>query len=479
MSRINTNIPAITALHQLNRSNSGLNSTLERLSSGLRINRGADDPAGLIVSENLRSEIAGVRSAIDNSQRASNIIATAEGALNEAAALLSDIQGLVLQAANSGAVSDEEIRANQLQIDSAVESITRIANSTRFAGRRLLDGSLDYVVSGVDTTDVANLHVNNVTFGTAAFVPVNVQVTQSAQRGELRFPTSQVTASVNIEIAGKNGVASLSFTSGTTASSIRDAVNQISDATGVTARLINNANPASGVRFESRDFGSDAFVQVQALESSTGTFTVQDTLGAVVTRDAGRDVRASINGASTIGKGLEVKLNTVGLSLEFTVEQAFNTTGTTSFAITGGGALFQLGGGISSNEQKSIGIGSVAATRLGDSNVGFLSQITDGENFSLTNGQAAKAQEIVAAAIKQISILRGRLGGFEKNALDTNVNQLRITLENLTASESTIRDVDFAQETSQLTRTQILTQAGTAVLRIANQTPSNVLALLQ
>lgn len=479
MTRINTNVSALVALHQLNRSSQGLSGTLERLSSGLRINRGADDPAGLIVSETLRAEIASIQQAVSNSQRASNIIATAEGALNEAAALLNDVQGLVLQAANAGAVSDEEIRANQLQLDSAVESITRIANSTSFAGRRLLDGSLDYIVSGVDTTKLANLHANNVAFGTASFVPVNIAITQSAQKGTLQFATSQINTSVNIEIAGTAGVGSLSFTSGTKASAIRDAINQVSDSTGITARLINSGNPASGVIFESKDYGTDAFVKVQALESSPGAFTVKNTAGAVVTRDEGRDVRASINGASTLGKGLDVKLNTSGLSLEFTLQTVFNTAGNTSFAITGGGALFQLGGGISSNEQKSVGIGSVAATRLGDSKIGFLSQITDGELYSLTNGQAATAQKIVAAASQQIAILRGRLGGFEKNALETNVNQLRITLENLTSSESSIRDVDFAAETSQLTRTQILQQAGTAVLKIANQTPSSVLSLLQ
>src|SRR5438094_3123701 len=116
MTRINTNIPALTSRRHLSKANDALSLSLERLSSGLRINRGADDPAGLIVSESLRSEIAGIGQAISNSQRASNIIATAEGALNEAAALLNDVQNLIVESANRGAVSDEEIRANQLQV---------------------------------------------------------------------------------------------------------------------------------------------------------------------------------------------------------------------------------------------------------------------------------------------------------------------------------------------------------------------------
>src|SRR5262249_34668827 len=155
-----------------------------------------------------------------------------------------------------------------------------------------------------------------------------------------------------------------------------------------------------------------------------------------VVRDSGRDSQVSINGASVTGDGLSIKLNTAGLSLQFTLQESFNHAGTTSFAVTGGGALFQLGGGISTNEQKSLGIPSVAASELGDSRVGFLSQVADGEAFSLTSGHAAQAQKIVRTALDQLSSLRGRLGALQKNTIDTNVNQLQISLENLTSAES-------------------------------------------
>src|SRR5687768_1879936 len=160
MARINTNVASLTAQRGLAKSQKNLNDTLQRLSSGLRINRGADDPAGLIASEGLRSEIAGITQAIDNSSRASNIISTAEGALSEVASLLLNIKDLVVEAANSGALSPEEVKANQLQVDSAVESITRISNTTTFAGLKLLDGSLDYITSGVNTADIKALDVS-------------------------------------------------------------------------------------------------------------------------------------------------------------------------------------------------------------------------------------------------------------------------------------------------------------------------------
>src|SRR5687768_18515844 len=113
MARINTNVASLTAQRGLTRTQKTLSDTLQRLSSGLRINRGADDPAGLIASEGLRSEIAGINQAIDNSQRASNVISTAEGSLSEVASLLPNIKSLIVQAANSGALSQEEIEANQ------------------------------------------------------------------------------------------------------------------------------------------------------------------------------------------------------------------------------------------------------------------------------------------------------------------------------------------------------------------------------
>src|ERR687897_3131520 len=166
MARINTNVASLTAQRGLARTQKQLDSTLQRLSSGLRINRGADDPAGLIASEGLRSEISGITQAIDNSQRASNVIATTEGALGEVASLLLNIKDLIIEAANSGALSPDEVAANQLQIDSAVESITRISNTTTFAGLHLLNGSLDYLTSGIDTGVLEAVHVSQANFGT-------------------------------------------------------------------------------------------------------------------------------------------------------------------------------------------------------------------------------------------------------------------------------------------------------------------------
>jgi flagellin len=475
MARINTNVASLTAQRGLARTQRQLSATLQRLSSGLRINRGADDPAGLIASEGLRSEISGVSQAIDNSQRASNVISTAEGALSEVAALLLNIKDLVVEAANSGALSSEEIAANQLQVDSAVESITRISNTTTFAGLNLLNGSLDYITSGVDTTSIKALSISQVNFGTNDIIPVQIDVITSARTAALQFQASAVAASVTLEVTGNHGVDVLTFTSGTTASAIAFAVNRISDSTGVTASLINSADPLSGIAFQSSGFGSRSFVSVTA---QSGAFAVVDSDGDAVTRATGVDAVATVNGAVTVGDGLNIHLNTTALDLEVRLDEAFGA-GQTEFAITGGGALFQLGPQVSSNQQVNIGIQSVAASKLGDVGNGFLNDLVTGGQYTLVGGNSAGASRIIELAIRQVSVLRGRLGAFEKNTLETNINSLSVALENVTASESSIRDADFAQETAALTRAQILTQAGTSVLATANATPQSVLTLLQ
>src|SRR4029079_695386 len=126
----------------------------------------------------------------------------------------------------------------------------------------------------------------------------------------------------------------------------------------------------------------------------------------------------------------------------------------------------------------NVAIGSIAASKLGDSEVGFLSDIVTGGTSTLVGNEASAASKIVERAINQVAVLRGRLGAFEKNTLDTNINSLSVTMENVTSSESSIRDADFAKETAELTRAQILTQAGTSVLATANTTPQSVLSLL-
>jgi flagellin len=446
------------------------------LSTGLRINSGADDPSGLIASEGLKSEIAGINQAINNSTEATNVISTADAALGQVSDLLLDIKGLLVQSANTGALTPDQLAANQLQIDSAVQSITRISNTTTFAGLNLLNGSLNYVTSGVNNSAIQGLQIDQANFGQASTIPVQVNVITSAKPAELQFQASAITKTTTLNIAGASGTTTLSFTSGATASSIAFAVNRVSDTTGVTAQLINSANPNSGIAFTSTGYGSQNFVSISAL--SGGAFATENTKGDQVGRTVGVDAVATINGALTVGNGLDLHVDNASLDLSLTLGKTFGI-GKTSFDITGGGALFQLGSSVQSNEQVDIGIQSIAASSLGDDETGYLSDLVTGGSATVTNGQAESAEQIVELAITQVSNLRGKLGAFEENTLSTNVNSLNAALENVTSSESTITDADFAAETANLTRAQILVQAGTSVLATANSTPKDVLTLLQ
>lgn len=518
MTRINSNIPSLIAQQRLNRSGADLQVRLERLSTGLRINRGKDDPAGLIISERLGTDISNIEQAIKNGERASSVISTTEGALTEITDLLNSIKALAVEAANTGALSDEERNANQLQINSAIQSITRISNTASFGGLKLLDGSLDYITSGISSTEISNARITSASFVGTTNINVDVDVISSAQRGNLYLSGDNsgvggtdgtILSRTTIQIRGTEGVRELVLESGSTYASVVDSINQLSELTGVEAALINgDAN--SGIVFRSTDYGSDSFVSVERIDGPTSpaddnwSLYKLDSNAAIppngvpwgdpnllsdVTRDEGADVSALINGILATGDGLNISINSPSLGMELLLNETFATDPSataSTFDITGGGSLFQLGPEISALQQENIGVQSTASESLGGTLVNgelqFLSSLTTGQVNSLDNAADRKdfsaLEDIVDAAIDEVSILRGRLGAFERNVLDTNKRSLQAAYENLNASRSIIRDADFAKETSELTRAQILQSAGTSVLSLANQQSQQVLQLL-
>lgn len=194
MTRVNTNVSSLTAQNRLQRTNSDLQTSLTRLSTGLRINSGKDDPAGLIASESLRSDITSINKALTNTQRANQIIGTADSALGQVSSLLNDIRGLVVEAANSGGLSENEIAANQLQVDSSLEAINRISQTTTFQGRRLLDGSLDFNTSIGGVGTVSDLRIDSANLGSTGAVTVDVNISAAATQGQITVGTDAFTA---------------------------------------------------------------------------------------------------------------------------------------------------------------------------------------------------------------------------------------------------------------------------------------------
>jgi flagellin len=809
MSRINTNVSSLIAQQNLARSNDQLQTSLTRLSTGLRINSGKDDPAGLIASENLRRDITSINTAISNTQQADQLISTADSALGQISNLLNDVRGLVVQAANKGVLSTDQLAANQLQVDSSLEAIDRIAKVTTFQGRTILDGSLDFTKSySAGGSTVSDLQINQANLGTTGSLAVDVnigaaatqasltdtgfgsgapvqasgnialtgsgafvtvtaasggaadgalgnstdikfqaaaniaqatgalalgttnsaQLTVGAKAGgaadgtvanttDIKFQrasdatlatgtisltntgagdgfditavsggaadgskgnvdvviaesgaapsttaaynsttntltltvktgdslqdvydavnndltgvfaasnltgtaadvydngddatltgavsggsngttgaaynsgtntllvnvavgatVSSVASAINnladfsasatqgtdafaaadlvdkggsnliggdngtttatytaasnlitvnvglnatvttvngaingladfnsvvnsggsntfstsdfgtktdpltgglsaglgddlvVRIAGDKGSEVFNFKAGATVNQVVNAINLVSDGTGVQA-----TNNSGDLKLNSTTYGSAGTVDVEVLsEGTNGTF------GANLsgTHAAGTDIVGTINGTTASGKGNTLSINTSTLDLSLTVNNGSSTA--VSFTITGGGAVFQLGPQVVTNQQARIGIGSVNTATLGG---------TDGRLYELRSGSGADlstdpttGSAIVDEAINKVTSLRGRLGAFQKTTLETNIASLNDTVSNLTQAQSQIRDADFAAETANLTRAQVLVQSGTQVLSIANQSPQNVLALLR
>lgn len=475
MSRINTNVPSLIAARILTANNNALNTSLERLSTGLRINRGKDDPAGLIASETLRSELTAISAAIDNARRADNIVNVAESGLGEISALLIELEGLVDQTANSAGVSDEEVAANQLQIDSILDTINRISTSTEFQGRKLLDGSLDYTTSSVNSSNISSIAVNGARIANGAFRQVVVEVTGSAQTAQLNYTGSATGAgTTTLQVTGNLGTELVTFASGTAAASIAAAINQSSALTGVSAS-VSGTGASTVVRFNSTEFGANAFVSVEAIN---GTFTL--TGGDSATRDTGVNVSARINGVQAVTNGLNASISSSALSIELELASSFatQTTTTETFEITGGGADFSISPKLGLAAKASLGIQSLASSSLGKTSIGFLSSLASGGTNQLTSKNFSTAQRVIRESINDVTKLRGRLGAFQKNTLGSAINALQVAFENTSAAESAIRDADFAVETSKLTRSQILVAASQSVLQLSNAAPQSVLGLL-
>jgi len=477
MTRINTNVSSLIAVNNLNKNNTALQTSLQRLSTGYRINSGKDDPAGLIASENLQAEQTATSSAISNAQNANNVIGTAEGALGEVSNLLISLQGLVNNSANSGALSQDEKDANQLQVDSILSTVNRISNSTTFQGTNLLNGSLAYSTSGLATTSAfTSVQINSATVNGAS-LPVTVKIVTSAQTGQLNFlgTVAGLASAVNISVAGNTGTVQLSFASGTKSSAIVAGVNSFTNTTGVKATLSGQA-----IKLTSSGYGASQFVSVT---SSASAFSTQNLAGSAQTINTGANANITVNGAAVTSNGLAVRVVTANLDATFTLNTSANLAGKSkSFGVTGGGATFSLGSQVNQASFASIGINaantSALGTTLSNGVVYSLADLGSGKAASVNTGDTNLSQKIVTQAISDVSNQRGRLGAFQSNVLQTTIDSLNVALENVASANSTIRDTNFASETANLTRSQILSQAATSVLSQANQAPQAVLKLL-
>ncbi len=472
MSRINTNVTAMISARILGQNNKALGKTLEALSTGLKINRGSDDPAGLIASESLRSDMAGIKASIANAERASGIVSTAEGALGEISDKLIKMQALVGAAASTGGLTQSEIDANQTQVDGIISSINRIANETSFMGAKLLDGSKGFKTT-TGAGDVTDVSINMAKGVAAADLDLDITVvtaaTEAVSAALAVVEAGAADDTVTYEITGSKGTATVTFGDATTVADVATAINALSSITGL---MVSTDNTVRSV-----GYGADEFVRIEIVGKTDPTATHAGLTEAVT---EGTDAVVTINGAVAAVDGYNASLRTETVDVSFTMTDNLIDTAANTETITienGGGATFQLSPNVGMGGQETIGINAVQAYRLGNGVDGMISDLATGGTANLTD-DASTAQKIVTSAIKDIATMRGRLGSFLNDTVDSAVNSMNVALENVSAAESLIRDTDFATATADLTRNQVLVAAANSVLSIAGSTSQSVLSLL-
>ncbi|HWL07253.1 MAG TPA: flagellin [Planctomicrobium sp.] len=465
---IANNVTSLNAQTNLGKASSALATSVERLSSGLKINRGADGPAALVISEKQRAQIAGLKQAIDNSNKAVSLVQTAEGALGEINALLVKVRSLALDSANAAVNDDDALAANQAEINNALDTINRISSNTQFGTKKLLDGSAGTRGTASDA-DVTFLKGTTDTV-TGSYA---VAVTTVGERANVTAGTGQTGPLATAETLTVNGVA-IQLDAGFSQSQVVDRINEFTDQTGVIADV-----DGGDLRLYTEEFGSAATISVQSNVAAAAT---SSGVGVAALTDTGVDIIGTIDGVTITGVGNVLKSatgDTKGIEIRLAadadpVETVTGAQGTVD--IVNDSLIFQIGP--NQNQTAQISINKVDAASLGMNLTG--NQFANLAAIDVTS--ASKAQDaigVIDQAINDVTNLRGELGAFQQNTLSSTANNLRTTLENTTNAESVIRDTDFAAEIAEFTKNQVLVQAGTSILANANQIPQQILSLLR
>jgi len=466
--RINHNISALNTYRQLTLNTTAGSKSLEKLSSGYRINRAGDDAAGLAISEKMRGQIRGLDMAAKNAQDGISLIQTAEGALNETHSILQRMRELAVQAANDTNTNDDRAEL-QKEIDQLTSEIDRIGNTTEFNTKKLLNGGAGLVTEfSVETVDGANADWINVIGGTADTKADNNDIVITAAS---KASSAQYEVTVDAVTAGTysftiNGY-TLSYTATTVAAdnaaAIAEAINAVSDQIGATAQV-----SGADLTITSIDVGSAASLQVTAEEDA---FTDGADVNSTTTGSDATITSAQIASTDYIARGNTIIVTSgdyKGLELQLNAEVMSDTAANNAatFRITGNGSVI-LQIGANEGQEMSISIGDMRAAALGVSTINVTTQTS-----------ASSSITIIDNAIKRVSGERSKLGAYQ-NRLEHTINNLGTSAENLTAAESRIRDVDMAKEMMEFTKNNILTQAAQAMLAQANLQPQGVLQLLR
>ncbi len=485
---VNTNIPSLNAQRQLNVTNRSLNKALERLASGLRINRAGDDAAGLAIANGLRTQVRGLGQAVRNAGDGLSVVASAEGAVSQQNEILQRIRELSVQAAN-GINSGANLAQIQSEISDQISELTRIGDTVEFNGKKLIDGTFqniniqvgaqagqgisvsigDFRAAGLGQTATLSgtIQIDTTTAivaaaGTANSVTVNgVQVGSSANLDTLSAFNAD--GSAIAKAAAISAVSAQSGVSATATAAVRTAGAIAGNATFAGVVSINGTvviDGSSNTFAGSTDDSNGAIRNaINAKSTQTGVVATLDSANdLVLTAADGRNINLTVTGATATGLGLG------GIATDTVTSGGITLTGTKDISL-------------------QIGTANADASNLGFAITAFTYTAALDPNSAVQNidvtasGGATSAIITIDAALNSVADAQGQLGALT-NRLENTINNLEISIENLSASESRIRDADFAAETANLTRAQILQQSTIAILSQANLAPQAALSLL-
>jgi len=533
--RIRSNATSLNTLRHSDNNLKNVRSSIEKLSSGTKINTGADSPASLIASERLRGQIAGLRQAYSNNESSIAMFQTAEGALSEISNILIRLKQLSVHAANEAVNDDSMLAADQDEVRHLLSTLDRIVKTAEFNGSMLLDGSM-----GANGASVGN----NIRFvsaetwtGASPMEGYEVDITQVAtqpyMRGSVPLTVQNIGQGVKILLSegGRNVEVDTRF--GKVKENIEEVLsNYKKDPTrfpaeeasaiirSIVINTIKEAIAGSGLDLEAFETPEKTFFIRHKSFGADPSFSATTNISGLLTKDSnvaetsipGLNVAGKIGDSYTIGngqfltaikhsspaQGITIQYDrSIGLKEVPVKNEQGEVIGTefveeTQDEIVGSPNNPKTEGYVHISQQtKNISLGTKPGTDKGFSlqNIRANNLALGLENESgfrslfdidVTSKQSADdSGRLIEKAIDEISVLRGEIGSFQKNTVESNLNSLRVAEENITRGESTIRDTDMASEMSKLTGNQIILSASQSMQAQANQLPQNVLQLLQ
>lgn len=496
---VNSNINSLNAQKNLTASQMSLSTSMARLSSGLRINSAKDDAAGLGISERFTSQIRGLNQATRNANDGISLAQTAEGALGTAGTILQRVRELAVQSANATNSASDRAALNS-EVGQLTSELDRIAKTTQFNGQNLLDGSfgsstfqvgananqtITATTANFSTSKYGNNRIGSVVAATAGAAGDLVTGSLAGANASTTVTGAASTVAANsVVVNGALGSATVAVTAGDSAKTVAANVNAKTSSTGVTA--------TARTQIDATAFVASASYSLDVVSDNTTASTVSFTIGAANNADG---LASAINAFNdkTSQTGVTAKLNTAGTGITLTNDSGNDikitnnaTAAGTTVAIGGvstagaGGSSYTTGA-VALDSDKTFGISNTASA----AGTGYFTAATSSSQLQGANtldvstvDSATRAISTVDAALSAVNSQRAKFGALQSR-FDTTVANLQTSSENASASRSRIQDADFASETANLSRSQILQQAGTAMVAQANQLPQGVLALLR